>query len=548
MIGVLAKTEDHDVVREFFELFKTPWEFYRRDRRYDVVLATSDADVRDARARLVLVYAGAPLPIGPAVEGTAATPRRPSRVLTRRDGSRIPIYGAGRTFADGGDLLTDEGSGRAAATVVSSTNSVLVRIGYDLLGEIRTAFTVGQPAAQAGIPVVEAHIALMRDLVVEYAAPLIEIPPVPAGHPFIACLTHDVDHASIRLHRWDHTMFGFLYRAILGTLINVLRGRVPLRDLWINWLVVLKLPLVHLGLARDFWNAFDRYLEIDGAAASTFFVIPFRGRPGGTTAGSAPGRRASRYGASDIADQIRRLVSAGAHVGVHGIDAWRDSAKGREELDHVSKVTGDQELGVRMHWLYFDDASPALLEKAGFAFDSTSGYNETVGYRAGTTQVFKPLSAIRLLELPLHVMDTALFYASHLHLDHEAAADRMRSIVDATLRYGGVLTVNWHDRSIAPERLWGRFYRKLLDDLKGRNAWFATAPRAVAWFRARRSARIEVATDASGSPRARVSVDPAADLPGLRLRIHTRPGSDLASSSRYIDIPVGTGLDVPVPA
>ena len=30
MIGVIADPAEADVVREFFELFKTPWEFYRR--------------------------------------------------------------------------------------------------------------------------------------------------------------------------------------------------------------------------------------------------------------------------------------------------------------------------------------------------------------------------------------------------------------------------------------------------------------------------------------------------------------------------------------
>ena len=33
MIGVIADSAEQDVVREFFELFKTPWEFYRKDRR-----------------------------------------------------------------------------------------------------------------------------------------------------------------------------------------------------------------------------------------------------------------------------------------------------------------------------------------------------------------------------------------------------------------------------------------------------------------------------------------------------------------------------------
>ncbi len=42
MIGVIADSAEQEVVREFFELFKTPWEFYRRDRRYEVVLCAGD--------------------------------------------------------------------------------------------------------------------------------------------------------------------------------------------------------------------------------------------------------------------------------------------------------------------------------------------------------------------------------------------------------------------------------------------------------------------------------------------------------------------------
>jgi len=38
VIGVVAKEAEHPVVREFFELFKTPWEFYDSNRDYDVVL------------------------------------------------------------------------------------------------------------------------------------------------------------------------------------------------------------------------------------------------------------------------------------------------------------------------------------------------------------------------------------------------------------------------------------------------------------------------------------------------------------------------------
>src|SRR5213078_672134 len=123
-------------------------------------------------------------------------------------------------------------------------------------------------------------------------APLVEIPPVPDGCRFIACLTHDVDHPSIRRHRLDHTMVGFLYRALVGSLIDVFAGRASARRLLTNWAAAARLPLVHLGLAKDFWWDFDRYLELEAGLGSTFFVIPFEGDPGRTARGRP--RRESR--------------------------------------------------------------------------------------------------------------------------------------------------------------------------------------------------------------------------------------------------------------
>src|SRR5262249_55954283 len=55
-------------------------------------------------------------------------------------------------------------------------------------------------------------------------------------------------------------------------------------------------------------------------------------------------------------------------------------------------------------------------------------------------------------------------------------------------RFGGTVVVNWHCRSLAPERLWGAFYRNLLKDIESDDrVWFTTAAQAVDWFRWRRS-------------------------------------------------------------
>src|SRR5215467_4082735 len=300
------------------------------------------------------------------------------------------------------------------AFLKESAAGAVVRIGYDLFQEVRSLLTVGQPPANADAPALELHIGLLRDLITRSGIPLLEIPPVPSGYNFMSCLTHDLDHPSLRKHCFDHTMFGFLYRATVQTLVHACRGRKPVGKLARNLAAASRLPLVYLGVARDPWSSFDRYLQLEAGAGSTYFVIPKRDYAGRAASGQAPVKRASRYSVTDIKPQLEKIMSAGCEVSLHGLDAWLDSDSGSEERETLFKTSGTRETGVRMHWLYFNEQSPAALDRAGFSYDSSFGYNQTVGFRAGTAQAFRPAGAANLLELPLHVMDTALFYPNYL--------------------------------------------------------------------------------------------------------------------------------------
>lgn len=545
MMGVIADLAEECDVREFFELFKVPWEFYRSDRHYEVVLCAGDAKLDSVAAKVLLLYSGKRI----SFDTGRLVYLNPTRVGVAPLSKNQPrIYGNSVTFRHTSiRVLADEGDEESIAYFDRLGSSLFVRIGYDLFREIHILLTNGQPASSASVPTLELHIALLRALIVGCGIPVVEIPPVPDGYPFVACLTHDVDHPSISRHKWDHTAFGFLYRAIVGSPINVLRGRAPLRDLLANWGAALKLPLVYLGLLGDFWYEFDRYREIEMGKPSTFFILPFKNNPGRSIRGQAPRGRSSCYEASDIADKIRVLMSSGSEIGLHGIDAWLDSSSGHEELEQIRQITNTPDIGVRMHWLYMSEESAVNLEKAGANYDSTVGYNETVGYRAGTGQVYKPPQATRLLELPLHVMDTALFYPSRLNLSPKKARIIVGRIVDNAVQFGGCLTINWHDRSIAPERLWGDFYGCLLDDLKTRGAWFSSGDQAVSWFRKRRSAFFETVYCESGALRAKVSVPLRDELPGLRLRIH-KPHVTLGftAPSSYFDIAFNDDVDTSV--
>jgi peptidoglycan/xylan/chitin deacetylase (PgdA/CDA1 family) len=536
MIGVVASEADQAVVGEFFELFKTPWEFYRSGVNYDVLIC-SNSPIPQNNSRLVLLY-------GPQRQSFEES-RGIKTSLARGDnfvsfcGERMPIYGNCLVFeAVCSEVLHHDGTKSAAAISAACGNQVLVRLGFDLFGETHHLLTQGQPPELASIPTLELHISLLRELIVNQGVTLIEILSVPPGHRFIVCLTHDVDQPRVRYHKCDHTMFGFLYRASIGSVINFCSGRRSLQQVALNWKAAFSLPLVFAGLAKDFWNQLEEYLQLEKGLASTFFFIPMEGYAGIDSNGQRSVRRASRYALADIADDLKTLLSANREIGVHGLDAWCDSVKGRQERERIQEITGTAETGVRMHWLYFNSQAPLKLEKAGFAYDSTVGYNETIGYRAGTSQVFKHPGVDRLLELPLHIMDTALFYPSCMNLSGKEARAAMRPLIENATKFGGVLTINWHDRSLGPERLWGEPYRQLLSDLKSSGGWFATASEAVSWFRKRRLAKIDNVVRDGTTVRARVSMgEPGRDLPGLRLRLHCSP-------SKHMDVLITDSTEV----
>jgi peptidoglycan/xylan/chitin deacetylase (PgdA/CDA1 family) len=330
-----------------------------------------------------------------------------------------------------------------------------------------------------------------------------------------------VDFFGLRRHGIDRSVMGFVLRGSIGSLIEAIRGRRSWQEARRNWMAILTLPLVLLNLVDDFWNPFNDYAPRTASQPSTFFLVPFRNRPGAAPDGSVDRTRGVAYQISDVLEQARDVVARGDELAVHGIDAWRDADAGRAELNELAPVRSGGSVGLRMHWLYFAPDSPQ-------AWDSTCGYNDAIGYRAGTSMAFRPLGVDRLLELPLTIMDSAMFYPRRMGLSQSDGLRRCHTIVEYARRFGGAVVINWHDRSLAPERLWGWCYHRLLADVAtDQRAWFATMTQAVDWFNWRRS--ISFTSDAAGKVSVSASVR-RPDLPGGRIVVNRR-GTDRQTRS-----------------
>src|SRR6185312_10155703 len=155
-----------------------------------------------------------------------------------------------------------------------------------------------------------------------------------------------------------------------------------------------------------------------------------------------------------------------------------------------------------------------------------------IGYRHGTGQVFRPIGSRTLLELPMHIQDGALFFPERLDLPEGPAWVRCGALISRAKALGGVLTLLWHDRSHGPERFWGDFYIRLVQELRSSGAWFGTGAQVTRWFATRRAVTFERSRmGANVQVRACCGGEPTE--PPLIVRVHHAAGA----ATPFVDTP-----------
>jgi hypothetical protein len=269
-------------------------------------------------------------------------------------------------------------------------------------------------------------------------------------------LTHDVDEPWAILGRRGEAVA----HALAGDLLRRRDARLAGRRLR---------ALVDAGrgrVDRDPYNTFDLLMatsELHGLRSVFYFLA----EP--DPAAEAPYRLTD----PPIVALLRRIHERGHEVGLHaGYESHLSPQRTMAEsstLKAACRAAGfDQPTwGVRQHYLRFDNPRTwRNHEAAGFEHDSTLGYADDVGFRAGTCReypTFDLLEARRLelRERPLVVMDATLLV--YLGLDPDAAAERARAIVAACRRHQGDAVLLYHNSTLAGSRLRDHYTRLVAD-------------------------------------------------------------------------------------
>ena len=167
---------------------------------------------------------------------------------------------------------------------------------------------------------------------------------------------------------------------------------------------------------------------------------------------------------------VGQLGECGAEFGVHpSYNTFLNPEQLSAEVESMRKIFGESEVGGRQHYLRWSPATWQHWESCGLKYDSSVGFADHIGFRAGTCFPYRPwlLDLNReadLLEIPLLVMEGTL--TVYMKLGRAQALEAACTCLERCRSVGGVFTFLWHNHALLDPRLrW--LYKQLLHRVCG---------------------------------------------------------------------------------
>jgi hypothetical protein len=168
-----------------------------------------------------------------------------------------------------------------------------------------------------------------------------------------------------------------------------------------------------------------------------------------------------------LQDQLKNLLDEGFEVGLHG--STNSAADGNQlavEKEALEKALDISVIKTRQHWLnYRESVTPGLHEKL-FQYDSTLGWNDQMGFRAGSASRYRPYDhvnqmAFNYFETPLVLMDSTIYDYNHNRIP-EAKSEAVEMLNSIKNLKNVHVSVCWHQRGLSRDYGWQESYENCL--------------------------------------------------------------------------------------
>ena len=269
-------------------------------------------------------------------------------------------------------------------------------------------------------------------------------------HKYQAIITHDIDF----LKRYDK--FSKLIKAIGGDII--LRKNPFLIPKTIkNYIHIKK------GKIKDIYDTFDYLMDISEKynLKSRFYFIP-----------GMLGEEDVRYNITNnfVAETINKIKNRNHNVGIHGTyKSYNKLNDFKNELDRLKKIQNKITEG-RQHYLRFENPTTwQIWEDNNLKIDSTIGFSNTGGFRAGTCYeypVFNILTrkTLNLIERPLIAMEVAIKTA---YPKPNNFYNKIIELSEIVKKYNGNFVFLWHNNNFYTHewKLYSENYDELIKNI-----------------------------------------------------------------------------------
>jgi hypothetical protein len=327
----------------------------------------------------------------------------------------------------------------------------------DAYGRFPAAASVAHRHGFLGLPVADAYVELLW-VALRHLWPGLERRP---REEFRVALTHDVDDPLSSLGRTPYERLRQLGADVLVRRDAGLTAR-RLR----SW------PASARGHhRRDPNNTFDFLMDVSErhGLVSAFYFLAVDGA-------------ASEHDPAYTVDHpwiealMRHIHERGHEIGFHaGFDTHLDPQRTQDEFDRLRRAAEragarQDAWGGRQHYLRWENPSTwSNWDRAGLAYDSTLAYADQIGFRAGTCHEYRAFHLLerrplRLRERPFQVMDRTV--SDYMGLAPDAARDAILTLTAECRRYGGTLSLLWHNNALLTARQ-KRWYEQLVTAVSG---------------------------------------------------------------------------------
>jgi hypothetical protein len=168
-----------------------------------------------------------------------------------------------------------------------------------------------------------------------------------------------------------------------------------------------------------------------------------------------------------LVEKLKSMHSEGFEIGLHGsFNSAEDFDLLKMEKDQLEDALGLEVSKTRQHWLRYNEQVTPRSHSALFKFDSTIGWNDRMGFRAGIGSVYRPFDhenqkPFDHFVIPLLIMDSNIYDYGAGDIQNQIAKGAqllsgLKSVKNAHV------SISWHPRTCSSDYNWHPAYEQYL--------------------------------------------------------------------------------------